>query len=48
LFNSVIDMNIYLGILEILVGAGIYFGVMFLIGGVERGDLKLLRGLIRR
>jgi O-antigen/teichoic acid export membrane protein len=47
-FNSVIDMNIYLGILEILVGAGIYFGVMFLIGGIERGDLKLLRGLIRR
>jgi len=48
MFQFYIDMNIYLGILEILLGAGIYFAVMILIKGVEREDLKLLRGLIKR
>jgi len=48
MFQFYIDMNIYLGILEILLGAGIYFAVMILIKGVEREDLKLLGGLIKR
>jgi stage V sporulation protein B len=47
-FSSVVDMNIYFGILEIILGAGIYFAVMFLIKGIKGEDLNLLRGLIRR
>jgi stage V sporulation protein B len=47
-YNHILDINIYLGILEIILGAGIYFGTMFLIKGVKREDLKLLRSLIRR
>jgi len=41
-------MNLFFGILEIILGAGIYFGVLILIKGVGREDLDLVRGLIRK
>ena len=48
LFNSIVDMNWFFGILEIILGAGIYFGVLILVKGVGREDFKLVKSLIRK
>lgn len=47
-FNYYIDINIITGILEILIGAGIYFFSMFLTKGINKEDVKLLRYLIKK
>jgi O-antigen/teichoic acid export membrane protein len=47
-FSYFIDMNIYFGILEIFLGAGIYFAIMFLIKGIKGEDLNLVKDLIKR
>jgi len=48
IFNSLVNMNLFFGILEIILGAGIYFGILILIKGVGKEDWKLVRGLIRK
>ncbi len=42
------DMNLVLGIGVILFGIFIYFSIMFLIGGIKKKDLNLLRVLIKK
>jgi O-antigen/teichoic acid export membrane protein len=44
LFNNYVDINLIHGAIEIILGAGIYFGVMILIKGVKKEDWKLVRG----
>jgi len=44
-FNSIVDMNIYLGILEIFLGAGIYFIVLWMFKGIGREDINFLKNL---
>ncbi len=40
------DMNLFFGILEILLGGSVYFGAMFLFKGIEKKDLKLISSLL--
>ena len=46
-YNKIIDVNILSGIIEIILGAMIYFISLWIIGGVEMEDLRLLN-LIKR
>ena len=46
-FNHLVNMNIFIGTLEIILGAGIYFGVLMLVKGVTKEDLKLIKNLHR-
>ena len=48
IFNSIVNMNLFFGILEIILGAGIYFGVLILIKGVGKEDFELIKNSIRR
>ena len=48
LFQYYFDMNIYLGILEIILGAIVYFAVLFLVKGIEKEDFQLVKNLIRK
>lgn len=48
LFNNYIDINLIYGATEIILAAGIYFGVMILIKGVKKEDWMLLRSLIKK
>ncbi len=48
LFNSFIDMNLYWGILGIILGVGIYFLVMVLLNGITKEDLDLLKKIVFR
>ncbi|MCF7910684.1 polysaccharide biosynthesis C-terminal domain-containing protein, partial [Candidatus Pacearchaeota archaeon] len=45
-FNYFLDINIYLGILEIFLGAIIYFLVLWILREIKTEDLNLLKGLI--
>ena len=48
LFNKFVDMNIFWGIVELLLGVVIYFGVLILTKGVTNEDWKLLKSLIKK
>ena len=41
-------MNWIFGILEIILGAGIYFLVMYLIKGIEKDDIQMMQGIITK
>jgi O-antigen/teichoic acid export membrane protein len=45
-FNYLLDINIFLGILEVVLGAIIYLGFLILFKGVTKEDWLLLKGLI--
>ncbi|HPD81645.1 MAG TPA: oligosaccharide flippase family protein [Candidatus Pacearchaeota archaeon] len=45
-FNYAIDINIFFGIIEVIVGAGIYFGILILLKGLTEEDFKLIKSLI--
>lgn len=47
-FQFYFDMNIYLGILEIILGAIIYFTILFLIKGITKQDFELIKSLIKK
>ena len=47
-FNHLVNMNIFYGILEILLGITIYFGVLILVKGWTKGDFELIKNLKRR
>lgn len=47
LFNHFININILWGILEIILGAGIYFIGLILMKGLTKEDFKLIKGLIK-
>ncbi len=42
------DMNIYLGIIEIIIGAGIYFVILFLVKGIKKEDFELVKNLLKK
>ena len=46
-FNMYIDTNLFTGILEVLLGAGIYFLIIIWSGGLGKEDWKLIKGLVR-
>jgi len=47
-FNYFFDISLIIGIIEVTLAAGIYFGIMFLIKGVTKEDLNLLKTFSRR
>tara|TARA_Y100000034_G_C6883913_1_gene405536 strand:- start:332 stop:1843 length:1512 start_codon:yes stop_codon:yes gene_type:complete len=47
IYNSYIDINILTGILEILTGIFVYFTTMFLIKGINKEDLDLVKSFLR-
>ncbi|MBR9701502.1 oligosaccharide flippase family protein [Candidatus Pacearchaeota archaeon] len=47
IYNSKVDINILTGLIEIFLGALIYFIVMFLIKGVGKEDIKLIKSIGR-
>jgi len=48
LFNHFVNLNLFLGIIEIVLGAVIYFTVLILIKGIGKEDFELLRSLIKK
>ncbi len=46
-FNYFVNINIWLGILEILFGASIYFGILALLKGINKEDFKLIKSIIK-
>lgn len=47
-FNSIINMNLFFGLVEIVLGAFVYFAVLILIKGVTKEDWKLIKGVIKK
>jgi O-antigen/teichoic acid export membrane protein len=47
IFNNLVDMSLFFGILEVVLSAGIYFGVLVLTKGIIKEDLELIRSLIK-
>jgi len=48
LFNLYFDINIFTGIIEVIIGAAIYFVVLISLGGLVGEDLKLIKGLFKK
>lgn len=48
IFNHFVNMNLFYGALEIILGAGIYFGVLLLAKGLHKEDWKLIKSLFKR
>jgi len=48
IFNIYLDINIFTGIVEIVLGAGIYLGTFLLVKGLNKEDFKILKDLIKR
>ncbi len=47
-FNRFVNMNIFFGIIEIILGAGIYLMFLVLLKGINKDDWNLIRSLFRR
>ena len=47
-FNNYVDMNLWYGLIEIIIGGTIYFGVLFLTKGATKEDWKLVKSLTRK
>ena len=47
-FNYFVDMNLFLGIIEILLAIGIYFATMWLIKGIDEEDFNLMKLFINK
>lgn len=45
LFDYLIVMNIFIGLVTVLLALLIYFGIMFLIKGIKKEDIELLKSL---
>ena len=46
-FNYIVNINILLGILEIIISMLIYFGMLYLLKGINKEDFKLVKGIIK-
>jgi O-antigen/teichoic acid export membrane protein len=44
-FNYLVDMNLFFGVIEVILGILIYFGVLIITKGINKEDLKLIRDL---
>ena len=47
IFNHIVDMNIFFGAIEIILGAGVYLLVLVAIKGITKEDFKLIKNLRR-
>ena len=47
-FNHFVNINIFFGAIEVILGAGIYFLILILIKGLTKEDLKLLKSIVKR
>ena len=47
-FNHIINMNLFFGVIEVIFGAGIYFGVLILLKGINKEDWGLVRGFFKK
>jgi len=47
-FTFLVDMNWILGGVMIILGGGIYFLVMYLIKGIEKDDIQMMKGIISK
>ena len=47
-FNHLVDMNIFFGAVEIILGIGIYLGVLILINGINDEDWTLIKGVFKK
>jgi O-antigen/teichoic acid export membrane protein len=48
IFNHFVNMNLFFGVIEIILGAGIYLVVLILIKGITSEDLKLIKEFFKR
>jgi lipopolysaccharide exporter len=48
LFNHFVNMNIFFGVIEIILGAGIYIIILIAKKGITKEDFELVRGLFKR
>jgi len=48
LFNYCVDINLFLGIVEIIFAVLVYFGVLWLIKGIGKEDLKIVKDLVKK
>jgi len=47
-FSSLVDMNLFYGILEILLGIIVYFGCLFLLGGLRKQDIEDFKSVLKK
>ena len=47
-FNRFVDINILTGIIEIILGAGIYFLVLIILKGLKKEDFLMLKSIFKR
>jgi len=48
LFHRIVDMNIFLGIVEVIFGVLIYFGIMVLVRGITKEDFIVFSKVLKR
>jgi stage V sporulation protein B len=48
IFNHIVDMNIFFGAIEIILGVIIYFVIIILIRGIKKEDFDLIKNTFRR
>ena len=47
-FNHFVNMNIFFGIMEIIIGAGIYLGSLILLKGINKEDFQLIKSIFKK
>jgi O-antigen/teichoic acid export membrane protein len=47
-FNHFVNMNLFFGIVEVILGAGIYLIILVLIKGVTKEDFELIKNIFKR
>jgi O-antigen/teichoic acid export membrane protein len=47
-FNYLTELNLFLGIIEVIGGIAVYFGTFFLIKGIKEEDWKIINGILKR
>ena len=47
-FNQFFDVNLWRGILEIIIGIGIYFSILILLKGINKEDWVLIKSLFKK
>jgi len=47
-FNYFIDINLITGIIEVMVAVLIYFGVLYILKGIDKEDFRLIRSLVKK
>ncbi len=48
LFTQLVDMNWFLGVVEVILGAGIYVAVLYAIRGIEKKDINLMKRIFMK